>query len=91
MGHACRHSPGPSIGNPINGPERALRRRNVVLANMLRQGSIDQATYEASKAEPITAAIHDQVIELDAPWAAEMARREILAQYGRAAYEDGLE
>lgn len=81
----------PSIGNPINGPERALRRRNVVLANMLRQGSIDRATFDAAKAEPITAAIHDRVIELDAPWAAEMARREILAQYGRAAYEDGLE
>lgn len=81
----------PSIGNPINGPERALRRRNVVLANMLRQGSIDRATFEAARAEPITAAIHDRVIELDAPWAAEMARREILAQYGRAAYEDGLE
>ncbi|MBL6716515.1 MAG: PBP1A family penicillin-binding protein [Pseudomonadales bacterium] len=81
----------PSIGNPINGPERALRRRNVVLANMLRQGSIDRTTYEAARNAPLTASLHDRVIELDAPWAAEMARREILAQYGRSAYEDGLE
>ncbi|MEE4361065.1 MAG: PBP1A family penicillin-binding protein [Pseudomonadales bacterium] len=81
----------PSIGNPVNGPERALRRRNLVLANMLEQGSIDRATYETSVARPITATVHDRLREVDAPWVAEWARQEVLALYGTGAYEDGLE
>ena len=35
----------PTSGNPINGPERALNRRNVVLGRMYEQGSISHAAY----------------------------------------------
>lgn len=80
----------PSTGNPVNGPERALRRRNLVLANMLGQGSIDRAEYEAARARPITARVHDRQTELDAPWIAEQARREALDLYGPGLYEDGI-
>lgn len=81
----------PSIGNPINGPERALRRRNLVLRNMLDQGSIDQQTYSAAVAAPITATVHERTTELDAPWIAEWARQQTVELYGPGAYEDGLE
>ena len=39
----------PSAGNPVNGPERALRRRNLVLSRMYSQGSIDEAQYRAPR------------------------------------------
>lgn len=81
----------PSIGNPINGPERALRRRNLVLRNMLDQGSIDQPVYSAAVAAPITASVYERSTELDAPWIAEWAREQTIALYGTGAYEDGLE
>jgi penicillin-binding protein 1A len=81
----------PTAQNPINGPERALRRRNVVLRNMFGQGSIDRATYEQARAQPISARLYDQEPELDAPWVAEWARRQTLELYGEGAYEDGLE
>ena len=80
----------PSAGNPINGPERALARRNLILFNMHEQGSIDTATYEAARAEPITAGLHDREPDLDAPWIAEWARQQTIDLYGEGAYEDGL-
>lgn len=81
----------PSAGNPVNGPERALRRRNLVLHNMLEQGTIARPDYEAAIAQPITASVHDRQTELDAPWIAEWARQKTLELYGPGAYEDGLE
>ncbi|HSG89870.1 MAG TPA: PBP1A family penicillin-binding protein [Pseudomonadales bacterium] len=81
----------PSAGNPVNGPARALRRRNLVLANMLAQGSIERPAYEAAIAQPITATVHERQTELDAPWVAEWARQQTLDLYGSGAYEDGLE
>lgn len=81
----------PTAGNPINGPERALRRRDLILYNMHEQGSIDRAAYEAAIAEPITAQLFDRVPDLEAPWIAEWARSQTLALYGPGAYEDGLE
>lgn len=81
----------PSIGNPVSGPERALRRRNVVLRNMFEQGTIDRASYEAAVATPITARLHRRSRDLEAPWVAEWARRQMLERYGRAAYDDSFE
>ena len=81
----------PSQNNPINDPAAALRRRDLILYNMNRQGTIDDVTYEAALAEPVTAAIHDRPPEVDAPWVAEWARQQALDLYGRAAYVDGLE
>jgi len=81
----------PSQNNPINDPDAALRRRDLILFNMNRQGTIDDATYQAALAEPVTADIHDRAPEIDAPWVAEWARQQTLDLYGRAAYVDGLE
>lgn len=81
----------PTAGNPINGPDRSLRRRNLVLTRMLEQGSIDRAQHDSAVAAPITASVHGRTTELPAPYAAERARRQLLKRYGRRIYTDGFE
>lgn len=81
----------PSIGNPVSGPERSVRRRNLVLFNMLEQGSIDVETYQRAIAAPNNARLHQRSRDLEAPWVAEWARRQVLERYGRGAYDDSFE
>lgn len=80
----------PEAGNPINGPERALNRRNLVLSRMLSQGSISQAQYDEAVAAPITAQVFAREIELPSLYLAEMVRKRLLQEYGRNAYNEGL-
>ncbi len=79
----------PEAGNPINGPERAKRRRDLVLKRMLEQGSISFKMYEEARAEPITAKVFNRNIELSAPYVAEMVRKDLLDKVGRKAYTGG--
>ena len=44
---------GPSFYNPWRNPERALERRNVVLANLLNDKHISQSQFEKAKAKPL--------------------------------------
>lgn len=44
---------GPSVYNPRRSPESALKRRNVVLANMKNMGKLSQDDYEAAIAQPL--------------------------------------
>lgn len=81
----------PEAGNPINGPDWALRRRDLVLRRMFEQGSIDRPEYEASRDAPITAAVHQREIDLPAPHVAEWARRELEDRYGPDIYHLGYE
>ncbi len=76
----------PEGGNPINGPEWALTRRNLVLRRMRQQGSIAQAEYEQAVAAPITARVFQRDIDLPAPYPAEWVRRELFARYGQDIY-----
>jgi len=80
----------PEAGNPINGPARALTRRNLVLLRMREQGSISQVDYEEAVAAPITARLHSRAIELPALYASEMVRKRLLSEYGREAYNQGM-
>ena len=80
----------PEAGNPINGPKRAMARRNLVLQRMLEQESITQAQYEEALAAPITAEVHRRPVELPALYAAEMVRKRLLNEYGRNAYNQGM-
>ena len=68
----------PSAGNPINGPERALKRRNLVLALMLEQTSISEEEYRRAVAAPITAKVYDRELDLESPYPSEIARRQAL-------------
>ncbi len=81
----------PEAGNPVNGPEWALRRRNLVLRRMFEQGSIDRPAYEAARDAPITAAVYQREIDLPAPYVAEVARRELEDRYGADIYHLGYE
>ena len=69
----------PSAGNPINGPKRALNRRNVVLARMYSQDSISQIDYEAAIDAPITAQLFSRELDVASPYAAEWVRQQALA------------
>ena len=80
----------PEAGNPINGPQRAYLRRNLVLQRMLMQGSIDRVDYEEAVTAPLTASVHQRAIELPALYIAEMVRRRLLTEFGKDAYNQGL-
>ncbi|MCP4988180.1 MAG: penicillin-binding protein 1A, partial [Colwellia sp.] len=80
----------PSTLNPIRSPKRAKARRSVVLYRMLVSGYITEQEYKTAKAAPITGKRHGAEIELDAPYIAEMAHKEILQRYGKEkAYTEG--
>ncbi len=81
----------PEAGNPINGSEWALRRRNLVLRRMFEQGSIDRPAYETARDAPISAAVHQREIDLPAPYVAEWARQELEDRYGADIYHLGYE
>ncbi len=70
----------PTAGNPINGPERALRRRNLVLSRMHSQGSIDEAEYREAVAAPISAKVHGRALDVPAPFPAEWVRQTLLGR-----------
>ncbi len=81
----------PSSYNPLANAERALVRRNWILQRMLKLGYIDQPVYQEAKAQPLTAAYHGLVPELEAPYVAEMVRSELLESYSAEdLYTSGL-
>jgi len=79
----------PSAYNPIINPDRAVQRRNYVLGRMRDLSYIDEAQYQEAVNIPVTAEIHSLNTELDAPYAAEMIRAEMLERYGTDAYTYG--
>ena len=81
----------PNLGNPVNGPERALRRRHVVLISMYRQGSIAKDEYEQADAAPITASLYERELDYSAPYVGEWVRAQLYERYGEAIYSDGFE
>ena len=76
----------PEGGNPINGPEWALARRNLVLRRMLAQGAIGDAEYRQAVAAPITAQVFRPGIDLPSPYPAEWVRGQIFEQLGSEIY-----
>jgi penicillin-binding protein 1A len=72
----------PSSGNPVANPERARIRRDYVLQRMRELGFIDRSQEAAAQAAPMHASPHEIPIEVDAPYVAEMVRREMIARFG---------
>ena len=81
----------PEAGNPINGPLRAIERRNLVLQRMREQGSITEDEYLNAVAQPITARLYGRDVQVPAQYVAEMVRRRLLNKYGDHVYNDGLD
>jgi penicillin-binding protein 1A len=71
----------PTAGNPINGPERAVRRRNIVLRRMLDQNSITQQQFDEARNAPISAQVYDRDLDIPAPFPAEWVRSELISRY----------
>src|SRR5699024_11105059 len=68
----------PSLVNPLNVGERALKRRNWVLGQMLAKHFIDRQQYKQALAAPIEAKAHEPPIEVHAAYVAEMVRMKAL-------------
>ena len=76
----------PEAGNPINGPEWALERRNLVLRRMRDAQVISLDEYAAAIDAPITADVFTRQLDLHAPYPAEIARMELANLYGDEIY-----
>ena len=79
----------PSKYNPIASPDRAINRRDWILKRMRKLGYIDNAQLETALAQPVTASFHGSIVEVDAPYIAEMVRRDLILRYGRTVYTGG--
>jgi len=79
----------PSLDNPVASVERARDRRAYVLRRMEEIGRITPAQRDAAAAVPIVARVHGPVVELSAPFVAEMARLEMVRMYGELALTEG--
>ncbi len=80
----------PSTYNPIVNPERATIRRDYVLGRMQYLGFISAEQQEENRNAPVTAKRHRSAIGVYAPYVNEMARAEIVKQFGDEAYVRGL-
>ena len=80
----------PSDFNPISNPKRAQQRRDYVLRRMNELGHIDQSAFDNALKQPITASFHANQLKSQAPYVAEMVRKEMVAQYGDEAFTTGL-
>lgn len=81
----------PSRFNPIVNPERSLQRRDYVLGRMRELEFVSEDEYELAMDESESASVHGQVIDVEAPYVAEMVRTEMLSRFGNEAYTAGFE
>ncbi len=80
----------PSTTNPITNPEAAQQRRQYVLDRMLRVGFISEDEYKSAIDEPLSASLHATQVDLDAPYVAEMVRKDLIDLHGEDVYTSGL-
>jgi len=81
---------GPVAYSPIVNPDRAFRRRNMVINSMLEDGVITNAQANAAKAAPLGLHIEPPSNSI-APWFVEDVRRELERQFGsEQVHEEGL-
>jgi penicillin-binding protein 1A len=83
--------PAPSRYNPVRSVANAQMRRGYVLGRMRDLDYIDEPEYEAAMAYPVESRMHGAAVELNAPYVAEMVRREMLSRYGEATYTAGYQ
>ncbi len=77
----------PAYYNPVRRPEVTLRRRNVVLAQMLKYGFIDRATYDSVKQLPL--GVHLKIESHNeglAPYLREYIRTTMMKSYPEREY-----
>jgi penicillin-binding protein 1A len=80
----------PNAYSPINNPERSLRRRNLVINNMLEDGKITAAEAQRAKSAPLQLDIHPEPNDV-APYFVEEIRQYLEKKYGaEEVHEAGL-
>jgi len=79
----------PEVYSPFRNPERALRRRNLVLSLMVREGYLTAAEAERWKAEPLPEAPYTGDEGKIAPYFVEWIRQELDDRYGADLYRKG--
>jgi penicillin-binding protein 1A len=72
---------GPEYYSPVRFPDRALRRRNLVLSEMLADGKITEAQAEAAKSAPLGLRLESPPNSV-APYFVEEVRRQLEKEYG---------
>jgi penicillin-binding protein 1A len=72
---------GPTEYSPVLNPERAFRRRNIVIDSMLEDGKITAAQAEAARSAPLGLHIEPPPNSV-APWFVEEVRRELERRFG---------
>lgn len=80
----------PSRYNPVTNPKAAENRRAYVLRRMTQLGYIDQATADAASKEPVASRGFAPLVDVEAPYVAELARQKVVELYGEAAVNAGL-
>lgn len=83
--------PAPSDYNPVASAEEATNRRSYVLGRMRSLNFIDENEYDEAMAVPMISNLYGAAIELNAPYVAEMVRRDMLNRYGRDTYTAGYQ
>jgi len=79
----------PSRYSPTSYPDRAKRRRDLVLDKMVRYGFVDAAAAEAAKQEPIALSPYAERFGEVSPYFAEHVRRYVAEHYGDDALLEG--
>jgi penicillin-binding protein 1A len=80
----------PSRYNPFVNPKRADARQHYVLNRMRSLNFIDNATFEAAKAEPSKVKKQRYAHDLTADYVAEIARQAMFEKYQDAIYSSGM-
>jgi penicillin-binding protein 1A len=83
--------PAPTRYNPVRSPLNATMRRGYVLGRMRDLRFIDETEYTAASDFPMESRLHGARVELNAPYVAEMVRREMLSRYGDETYTAGYQ
>lgn len=79
----------PGKYNPVLNPKRSLERRDWILGQMLKYGTITKAEYETAIAEPINLRPYQAKLDMNLPYLAEMARVSLVEQYGESVMDSG--
>ena len=79
----------PSRLNPVSKPALARERRAYVLRRMFELDFIDRIEFEIAMTTPMESRLHGPKVDLQAPYVAEMVRREMILRYGPSAYTKG--
>lgn len=80
----------PSKLNPLANPKRSMMRRNWILGRMYELGHLNKESYLANVTSPNTASFHGTILDIEAPYIAEMARQEVLDRFGLTTYTEGF-